>query len=186
MSRILAVYGTAYGQTEKIVRRMAARLIEGGHTVTVVKGDELPPALSLDDHDAFLIGASVIAGRHQRYMRAFVRRHLSRLNAAPSAFVSVCGSAAGATAKERELAQSYVAQFLRETGWRPRLTTSVAGAIAYTRYGFFLRWIVKRMSGRTGGPTDTSRDHELTDWQVVDAFARQIGESVAQVAGITG
>ena len=182
MSRILAVYGTAYGQTEKVMRRIAARLTEAGHELTVVKGDHLPPTLSLQDHDAFLIGASVIAGRHQRYMRDFARRQRSRLNAAPSAFVSVSGSAAGTTTEERALVEGYVARFLRETGWRPSLTVSFAGAIAYTRYGFLLRWIMKRMSGRVGKPTDTSRDHEFTDWEAVDRFAREFEASFAHPA----
>lgn len=33
---------------------------------------------------------------------------------------------------------------------------------------------MKTITKRAGGPTDTSRDHELTHWDEVDTFAREI------------
>ena len=38
-------------------------------------------------------------------------------------------------------------------------------------YGFVLRHITRLAAWRSGGPTDTSRVHELTDWRSVDDFA---------------
>jgi menaquinone-dependent protoporphyrinogen oxidase len=43
--------------------------------------------------------------------------------------------------------------------------------MAFTKYPWWLRWIMKRISRSQGGPTDTSRDHELTDWIAVEQFA---------------
>jgi hypothetical protein len=34
------------------------------------------------------------------------------------------------------------------------------------------------MSKRRGGPTDTSRDHEFTDWKAVDRFAERLAKAV--------
>jgi menaquinone-dependent protoporphyrinogen oxidase len=50
--------------------------------------------------------------------------------------------------------------------------------VAYTQYGLFLRWIMKRISRRKGGPTDTTRDHDFTDWAAVDRFAERLAEAV--------
>jgi menaquinone-dependent protoporphyrinogen oxidase len=50
--------------------------------------------------------------------------------------------------------------------------------MAYTQYGPLLRWITKVMSKRRGGPTDTSRDHEFTDWKAVDRFAERLAKAV--------
>jgi menaquinone-dependent protoporphyrinogen oxidase len=35
--------------------------------------------------------------------------------------------------------------------------------------------MIKMISRRTGGPTDTSRDYDFTDWSAVAEFARQFG-----------
>ena len=61
MAKILMVYGTTYGQTEKIVRRIDRLLGERGHDVSAYKGDQLPDELAVGKHDGFLIAGSVIA-----------------------------------------------------------------------------------------------------------------------------
>jgi menaquinone-dependent protoporphyrinogen oxidase len=33
---------------------------------------------------------------------------------------------------------------------------------------------MKRITGKEGGSTDTSRDHEYTDWNKVTAYARKL------------
>jgi len=50
--------------------------------------------------------------------------------------------------------------------------------MAYTKYTFFLRWVTRLVSSRRGGPTDTSRDHEFTNWADVERFAAEIGTMV--------
>jgi menaquinone-dependent protoporphyrinogen oxidase len=34
-----------------------------------------------------------------------------------------------------------------------------------------MRWMIKRISQKEGGPADTSRDYEYTDWDQVARFA---------------
>lgn len=179
MSKILIIYGTAYGQTERIAQRIANVLTASGHAVSASKGDRLEPGLSLGEYDAFVIAASVLFGRHQRYIRAFVKNHITRLNVAPSAFVSVCGAMAAAAPKGASLAQGYAEKFLHETGWRPWTVRSFAGGLPYSRYGPFVRLMMKMISRRTGRPTDTSRDYDLTDWETVDRFAREVADMFA-------
>ncbi len=178
MSKVLIVYGTAYGQTERLAQRIASTLTAAGHTVSALKGDRLEPGLSLGEYDAFVIAASVLFGRHQRYIRAFVQNHVTRLNVAPSAFVSVCGTMAPPL-KGASLAQGYAERFLRETGWRPWTVRSFAGGLPYTRYGPFVRLIMKLISRRTGRPTDASRDYDFTEWEAVDRFARELAHMFA-------
>ena len=118
MSKILVVYGSTYGQTERVARRIAGILRDAGHAVETHRGDQLPDALPLGDYDGFLVAASVLMGHHQKYIRDWVRRYAILLNEAPSAFVSVCG-AAGSDPLQ---AQTYIDGLLRETGWRPTVT----------------------------------------------------------------
>ena len=51
----------------------------------------------------------------------------------------------------------------------------VAGALLYTHYNFFVRWLMKRIVANAGGDTDTSKDYEYTDWSDVRAFAADFG-----------
>jgi menaquinone-dependent protoporphyrinogen oxidase len=175
MASILIVYGTAYGQTERIAHEIAGVLRESDHEVRVVKGDQLPAELALTEYDGFVVASSVLLGRHQRYISRFVRDHLAQLNAAPSAFVSVCGVLAEPNPEGTRVAQTYLDQFLGTTGWQPSLTKSFAGGVPYTRYSPWVRWVMKMISRRTGRPTDTSRDHEFTDWKAVAQFAQHFG-----------
>ncbi len=182
MTTVLAVYGSAYGQTEKIVRRIADWLISGSFAVTLHRADALPAALDPAAFDAVLVGASVITGKHQPYVRRFVERHAARLNLMPSAFVSVSGSAGSPLPEKRADAQDYLETFLRETAWRPAITATFGGALAYTKYGWFMRWVIKRISKQSGAPTDTSRDHDLTDWNAVDQFAADLAHALVHTA----
>jgi len=80
-------------------------------------------------------------------------------------------------------------RFLAETGFQPDLSACIAGTIKYTRYNVILRWYMKRASRMNVGSTDTTRDHEYTNWEQVAAFARQFAtmmksqEGIPEVAG---
>lgn len=43
-------------------------------------------------------------------------------------------------------------------------------------------WILKQIGKRNGGPTDTSRDHEMTDWQQVQHFVERFAAAVDQAS----
>ncbi|HEX6534805.1 MAG TPA: flavodoxin domain-containing protein [Gemmatimonadaceae bacterium] len=178
--RILIVYGTTYGQTAKIAERMAEHLMSWGHVVVLASADRVSHQITPDQFDGVIAGGSVIRGRHQRSILRFVRLHRESLNAMPSAFFSVSGSASSGTDAGRAEARGYLDEFLSQTGWHPELTATLAGAMAYTRYGPLTRWIIKRIAAKRGGPTDTSRDHEATDWAEVKRFARAVGAAVRE------
>jgi menaquinone-dependent protoporphyrinogen oxidase len=182
MSQVLVVYGTSYGQTGKVVERIARDLTHRGHRVTVWKGDNLPTHYRLDDFDGFVIAGSVQFGKHQSYLTDFVKQHASRINPRPAVFVSVCGALAGSWARGEIEAQKYVARFCEETGLLPGIARSVAGALPYTRYSFPVRWVMKLISRATGRPTDTSRDWEFTDWDQVDRIAAEFAADLASAA----
>lgn len=181
---ILIVYGTSYGQTAKIAERMRQRLAGRGHTVTLIRGDALPQGFALEPYDVVIVGASLIFGRHQKYIQRFVREHAAELNAMPSAFFSVSASAAGPEPEAKADARRKLEEFLTACGWQPLRTETIAGAIAYTKYGLFTRWMMRRISRSHHGATDTSRDHEYTDWAQVDRFVKRVVETAAERAEV--
>jgi menaquinone-dependent protoporphyrinogen oxidase len=179
MSEVPVFYTTTDGQTRRIAERLAGRLRAHGiaSTAADVADDDAPP---FDWHNVrgVVLAAPVRMGGHQRAARDFVVAHRKALSAVPSLFVSVSCSAASKNAGEREAARDIAARFVVETGWTPWRLACVAGALAYTRYNVFVRWFMRRIAAKEGGPTDTSRDHELTDWPAVDRLADELADQL--------
>lgn len=176
---ILIVYGTRYGQTAKIADRVADMLGNAGCDVDIRSAPEIPPGFPLAGANGVIVAASVIVGRHQRAVERFVRDHLDELNRVPSAFLSVSGAAASRQSDGPANARLQLEHFLTRTGWRPRETRCVAGAVSYTAYGPLTRWLIRTIQAREGGPTDTSRDHEFTDWEDLRRFAEEFASLVS-------
>ena len=171
---VLIVYGTKHGQTEKVVRRIAARLGERAIPVDAYPCPGIPEALRPEAYGAAVVASPVHFGRHLRCMERFARSHAAGLAATHGVFLSVCGAAMGDTPEDRAEADGYREDFANRTGWRADRAISVAGAVPYTQYGFLTRWTMKRIGARQGLSTDTSRDHEYTDWDAVDRLADEL------------
>ncbi|HSA56274.1 MAG TPA: flavodoxin domain-containing protein [Gemmatimonadaceae bacterium] len=178
--RILIIYATSYGQTGKIATRMAEVLRRSGYDVTVVDARENGERVRLETFDGVIIGASLIARGLQPAVDRFVRANLDALNRLPTLFFQVSASAGSTRPEGRDAAQRLLDRYLSATGLRPDLSASIAGAINYTRYNPLLRWYMKRASKLNGGSTDTSRDHEYTDWVQVEAIANGFVERALQ------
>jgi menaquinone-dependent protoporphyrinogen oxidase len=170
MSRILIAYGTGEGQTGRVAARIADAARERGHGVESVDLGATTPG-DPSEYDAVVLGASIHAGSHQESVREFARAHREELAALPTAFFQVCLTAAEDTEEARETTDGYVAGFVDETGFEPDAVATFAGAIAYSKYGFLKRLLMKRIAASELEATDTSRDYEFTDWDAVDDFA---------------
>lgn len=172
--KLLLVYGTTEGQTEKIARFVADHLARQGHAAEVFNAVAAPGDADLRGADAVMIAASLHAGHYQSAVVHFVSKHLAAIDARRNAFLSV--SLAAASDDDDDIAglNRCVADFTHRTGWTPRHIHHVAGAFRFTSYDFLKRWAMKYIAHRKGYPTDTSRDQELTDWadltQFVDEF----------------
>lgn len=175
--RILILYGTKYGQTAKIATRMGEVLRGAGHEVTIV--DSMGGSPSPAVFDGVIIGASVVAVGHQKRVERYVRRHVDTLNAMPSAFFSVSASAASTNSTGCRNARRVLERFLLATDWRPEEQACIAGAVNYTRYHPLVRWYMRWASKLGGGSTDTSRDHEYTDWVQVERFTLRFASVVS-------
>jgi len=165
---VLIVYGTTEGQTRKISEWTATRVSERGHKTELRDSASLASDSNLESFDAFIIAASVHQERHQDTITNFVIAHHELLNTRPSAFISVSLSAV--LEDERTEAQKYVDRFISVTGWRPRVTLLLGGALRFTDYDYFQEQIVKFIVMKRGGTASTGRDHEFTDWNALAEF----------------
>lgn len=171
--KVLVVYESKYGQSAKIAEHIGKTARGRGHAAIVTEvgfaGD-----VDLPMQDAIFVVAPVYFSRHPKSIRHFLTRRAALLSMIPGAFVSVSGSAASPHPAARAEVRSIAEALCRRAGWRPRLVATVGGAMAYPRYNWLLRAIIKRISARKGGPTDTTRVHETTDWKEVDGVVEAV------------
>ena len=179
MSRIAIVYATTDGQTERVCRHLARVFESVGVRTDFLRAGTVPPDFSFVGADAVLIAGSVRMGKHQKEVTRFVRARAGELSRLRGAFLSVSLSAARDNEPARREVHKTIARFVEETGWKPGTVLPVAGALLYTRYGFFTRQVMRFISRMVGGETDASRDYEYTDWEQLTAFARTFADSLA-------
>jgi menaquinone-dependent protoporphyrinogen oxidase len=178
MASFLVVYATTHGHTGRIAAHIASRLGAAGHRSVLCGWPERTRPMP-HEYDAVIVGASIHRGRHQREIVDWALHNAVGLNMVPSAFFSVCLSAAD---EDPAPAHEFLDDFEDRTGWLPRVRTTFAGALQYREYGVPTRIAMRALMHRGGHPSDTSRDYDLTDWDAVDAFADRCAALVATPA----
>src|SRR5262249_42228061 len=125
--------------------------------------------------------------KHEREMVGLVRKHREELSRMPTAFLSVSGGQAtvervetpdDVRAKTAEDVRANIDRFEKETGWFPDHAHPVAGAIRYSRSSPLVKFVIRRMMKKGGGPTDTSRDWEYTDYHALEGFVDEVLRSI--------
>ena len=172
-------YATTDGQTKRIADRLATLFQEHGFAssaIDVASADA--DRVDWPRVKAAVLGASLHAHRHQRSAERFARAHAHHLNEHPSAFISVSLSTASSAAQEREAAAELARQMPANAGWHPDHVKCIAGRLAYTKYRWLTRFVMKRIARKEGAPTDTSRDYELTNWDEVAHVADLVGRAI--------
>lgn len=182
MTKILVVFHTSEGQTARIAEQIAAVLRELGDDVDVV---DVAGAPDPDDYSGVIVGDSIHAVHHSKALTRYVRDHVATLDTRPSALFQVSLTSANPDAEHTATAQRLVQELLDRTGFDPDLVGMFAGALVYTRYGWFKRHVMRAISRREGGDTDMTHDYEYTDWQAVEQFARDVHALVEAQATVT-
>lgn len=171
MSRALIAYSSTHGHTERVAGRIAGVLADEGLEVQEAEIATDPDPL---DHDLIVVAGSVHGGLHQKELVQWAQRHHTTLETRPSAFVSVSLTAAEDTEEAHETTERYVDEFADDTGWGPPRVLLVAGALQYQEYDFMTRLVLRLTASAHHLPTDTHRDHDFTDWDDVERFARSL------------
>lgn len=172
--RVLMLYASTEGQTEKIARFIAGEVKVGGHQVDLFNLNHHQPAPV--GYDRVIVGASLHMAKYQAAVTHYLRNHADMLNKQATAFISVSLTAASHDKDAWDDLEEITSHFMDSTGWRPLMVLQVAGALKYTQYDFFKRWVMRSIAKKEGRSTDTSQDYEYTDWvdlrKFVEAFVR--------------
>lgn len=169
---IAVLYATSHGHTEQVARRIADVATRADAVAYAFDVRNLAPSFAFEQYDVIVLGGSVQFGKHQRRLERFVKSHREELARTDTAFISVSGAAIKPAGRDQ--AARYAEAFFERTGWRPAASLLVGGAYSFTRYGFFTKWLMKRLAAQHGFSTDTTHDHDYTNWSDVEEFASRL------------
>lgn len=173
MASVLVIFESKYGQASKVAEHIGEMTRRHGVDARVMEVD-VARVVDLRGYDAVAVVAPVYMGHHGSHITSFVRSHAQLLSARRSALFSVSNSAASGNPATREEAMRVARAFATQAKWSPEIIATVGGAIAYPRYNFILRFVMKRIAASEGNPTDTRRTHELTDWEALDRVIQNL------------
>ncbi len=175
---LLIAYATTDGQTRKIARFAADRLVTQAHSVELLNVEDAE-GLDLARFDAVILAGSLHAGGFQKALAGFATASRAQLGLMPSLFLAVSLSAAGTDADDWAGLRKCLADFETATGWTPGRVEHVAGAFRFSEYDFFRAWAMRRIADQKGEAVEPGKDKEYTDWA---AFGATLD---AWVAGLT-
>ena len=178
MARVIMVYSTTDGHTQKICERLREVIEQHGHEVTI---RELKPGSDIDpgSYDRIVIGASIRYGKHRPEVAEFIEQNLESLRSKSGAFFSV-NAVARKPEKRDPDTNPYVRKFLQSISWQPAIIGVFGGKIDYPKYGFVDKTMIRFIMWMTKGPTDPNAVVEFTDWDAVDALGHKIGAAETQ------
>ncbi len=160
---LVIAYATTDGQTRKIARFAADRLVSSGHAVELLNVEDAAD-LDLARFDGAILAGSLHAGGYQTSLVRYVRDNHAALAGLPTLFLAVSLSAAGNDAEDWAGLRKCLAEFETETGWTPGRVEHVAGAFRFSEYDFFRAWAMRRIADQKGEKVEPGKDKEYTDW----------------------
>jgi menaquinone-dependent protoporphyrinogen oxidase len=180
VSTVAVVFATKHGHTRTIAARVAGICRAQGHDIrlTNLSAGEVP---TLGSCDAAILISPIHVEKHEAKIVELAQRERASLDLIPNALLTI--SLTQTTAQDpsrseadrtraRTALDRVVERFVAETGWHPKAVCRVAGRLAYREYGFFTRFLMRRISRKSGGSIDTSKNHEYTDWAALERFVQ--------------
>jgi menaquinone-dependent protoporphyrinogen oxidase len=179
MKPILVLYATREGQTRTLAEHVTQYIVARGLEARLEDVENPIEGIDPNHFQAVVLVASVHHGNHAREMIGFARAYRNELARLPIALLSVSLTAASAeddrhlTARHAhghaEIAKA-TRTFLDRTGLRPARILAVAGALLYSEYGRFVRFIMQRIPQDGEPAADTTRGFEYAAWARLDRF----------------
>ena len=167
----LIIFSTTDGHTKKICERIV-NFLNNEKLVKIVSLEEATK-LDLSEFQRIIVGASIRYGKHSKELYKFIKFNKRILDQKESVFFSV-NVVARKYEKNTPETNPYIKKFLKVSKWQPKKLGVFAGKVDYPSYNIFDKYIIKLIMFITGGPTDTSKSYEFTDWSKVEDFAKEL------------
>jgi menaquinone-dependent protoporphyrinogen oxidase len=174
---LLIVYSTTEGQTRKIAAFLRDVAEELDIDVSLYEASHVP--LSPFTYDRVIITGSIHMNAYQSQLTHYIKEHARGLNKVPSMFISVSLTAADEDPEAWNELEKVTYDWLSESGWKPTRIYFAAGALRYTRYNYFKRYIMRQIARKTDKPINVDQDYEFTDWESLKDQFKQFIQPVS-------
>lgn len=168
---IAILYESRHGQTKKIAQKIQDQMVKQSVTVSLARCRDKNARDLISKADALLFGSSIQMGKVDSHLIKLIRSSTSEINKKPNGLFLVSLANKTQTAESKEHVKTYFSAVTDSTGWKPGATLSCSGALPFTRYNFFIRFMLKQIGKKQGENYDTSKDYEYTDFTEVETFA---------------
>lgn len=176
--KILIIYATVEGQTRKICKVLQNSAKSNEHKVSLI--DANGPLMSPLGFDAVIIASSIHYDQFHDSVEHYVHEHSKLLNNIIGTFVSVSLTAAYDETEGWKELEQITKDFLSRTGWHPTFVAHLAGALRYSKYNFFKKFIMRNIAKNNQAQTDVSEDYEYTDWKEVQQILTNIEQAISE------
>jgi len=166
--RALVVFHTVEGQSARVATAIATELWSRGIDADVW---DIAKAPAPDGYDGVVVGDAIRMEHHSRELRRYLRARHDALASRPLGLFQLSLTSANDDAEHTATAQRLADELVAELDLHPDVVALLAGRLAYSKYGWFTRRVMRRISRREGGSTDMTHDHEYTNWEAVEQFA---------------
>lgn len=166
----LIIYATVDGHTKKIAETIAKDWLG---EVDVIPFEEFESYARKDQVTEIVIGSSIRYGHYNKDLIELIRKNRDWLASIDSSFFSV-NLTARKPGKDDPANSPYIHKFLKKTGWVPDHIAMFAGQLAYPKYRFIDKQMIRLIMKITGGCTDGVSTIEYTNWDEVARFAKTI------------
>jgi len=160
VNKILVAYASKYGSTAGVAEAVAKSLREAGAAVDVANVQDVK---SVKEYTAVVVGSGVYMGKWKSDAIKFLKKNKADLNTKPVAFFQVCLQVKENTPENHQKAEKFFKK-AKET-ITPIDTISFAGALTYSKLGFFMRTMLKMAKT----PEADSRD-----WPAIAAWSKKV------------
>jgi menaquinone-dependent protoporphyrinogen oxidase len=163
-------YSTTDGHTLKIAETIAADWQGDIEIAPMAKYEEY---VGREDIGTVVIGASIRYGHFNKDVIKQLQDSVEWLNSRQSAFYSV-NLTARKPGKDDPARSPYIQKFLKASGWMPDQIAMFAGKLAYPKYRFWDKQMIRFIMSITGGCADGKSTIEYTNWSEVKRFSKTV------------
>ncbi len=129
--------------------------------------------------DHVIIGSPIYMGRFPRRFSRWINQNRSCLKGIRTSLFTFSLNAADQHHKAKSMNDLLLRRYSKNLAVKSKFVASFAGSLAFKEYGFFTKLIMKYISRSNGGPTDSTKNFELTNWKEIEKFAKTIRLTVS-------
>ena len=175
--KALVIYGTRWGGTVGIAKKIGEVLKEEGYDVDVVDCKKNPQ--TLNSYGLFVVGSGIKGDKWTKETTNFLEKNAELLRAKKTALFVSCYMSCSEQKTREKGKNLYLEKVAEKYGLKP-ICLGFFGAFMDFRksHGLLVDILVRvnRKSLRERG-LDTSKVHDTRDWDAIEAWARQVAKS---------